>query len=561
MCRQLVGTSALGLWADRLEDILYHGRMRMDRNFVQHDMLLDLLQIVAPRLPLSTNSMPRDYDKVKAIMTKAWKRYQWLEKRRKKKASGRISRTEPEPPPVKIVVLGGSVTYGNNCYTMKGGNLFRCSWPKRLETFLNRYFGWTVADIVSVHNLASGGTNTQTAQAMVEYDLFPIEAKDPDIIINAYATNDMHVTTMKEAHAGGSTLRDQVFNMAQSFIRTVMDSSCGRDPPLLVWLDDYLGNEQNQIKVTTHLAQEIQTLANYYGFGFWSYPNMVRDIVYGDTHGTIFAPPWYKNGKFQREIHYGQGMHAATFWLVAYNLLNLATNYCTMEEWNVTSSGASAGFPQKWNGKEQTKMSLLPHTYQPKSLPPPLTDDLSLQHVSRKWQQEADISMKCTSQSSFTCAFSWLNGLARDESVQTIKSTLRSVVKEYGSWQVTNDGYANKFGLSPNVKDTVTHPLILELTKLKQAIGIVTLFPMKSYGDKWRDSTATVTLLRKSNDSSPWHLIDSWQVSGFHNKNTSEVYTLRQRLKKQVNENDSLRLELHLSGGTTFKLMGLAFCG
>ena len=97
----------------------------------------------------------------------------------------------------------------------------------------------------------------------------PPEAKNPDIIINAYATNDMHIITMLEAQQGNTTLRDKVFDMIQDFVRRIMEpspdvgttSSCGssqqqqRLPPLLVHMDDYLGNEQREIWATTELYQ------------------------------------------------------------------------------------------------------------------------------------------------------------------------------------------------------------------------------------------------------------------------------------------------------------------
>jgi hypothetical protein len=56
-------------------------------------------------------------------------------------------------------------------------------------------------------------------------------------------------------------------------------------------MDDYLGNEQREILVTTELAQATMVLANYYGFTSMSYANVVRDIVYGDTHEIFGSRP------------------------------------------------------------------------------------------------------------------------------------------------------------------------------------------------------------------------------------------------------------------------------
>ena len=99
----------------------------------------------------------------------------------------------------------------------------------------------------------------------------------------------MHVTTMKQALHSGVTLRDKTFDMAQQFARVVM-SECEEKRPLLLWVDEYLGNEQRGVLQTTELSQGLQVLANYYGYGFVSYADTVRDLVYGTKNETTFSP-------------------------------------------------------------------------------------------------------------------------------------------------------------------------------------------------------------------------------------------------------------------------------
>ena len=95
------------------------------------------------------------------------------------------------------------------------------------------------------------------------------------------------------------------------------------EPPLLIYFDDYLGNDQRSILETTTASQSAHILAKYYGIGYVSFADVVRDIVYRQTNETIFSPHgWYGNGKdndiMQREVHPGYGMHIASSFVLAW---------------------------------------------------------------------------------------------------------------------------------------------------------------------------------------------------------------------------------------------------
>ena len=313
MCQSLASTSAIALWVGNIDKIHDASRLRLDRKWKLHDLTAQVLQLITPRLPLSAKTLPRDVVSVEALLRKAHARYEYLHAPKSRR------RGLAAPPPVKIVVLGGSVTAGVNCYSGIGGSdLERCAWPARMKGLIN---GMAQGELVEVHVFALGGSNTNTASVLLEYDLLPKDAQNSDILINGYSTNDMHVKTIEEAAGEGKTLSDKVFEMAQDFVRVVLrPRPCQKQPPLLLWLDDYLGNEQRVILETTALSKAMHVLANYYGFGSVSYADAVRDWVYGDTHEILFSPAWYKGkgDKFTREIHPGQGAHMSmaksTFW-------------------------------------------------------------------------------------------------------------------------------------------------------------------------------------------------------------------------------------------------------
>ncbi len=97
-------------------------------------------------------------------------------------------------PPLKIVVFGGSVTIGRECY----GRVMEhksCAWPRRFELLINQFVGM---DLIKIYNLGIGGTNTTTASHMVDYWMYPDDLKQegPDVIINSYSTNGEEILEM-----------------------------------------------------------------------------------------------------------------------------------------------------------------------------------------------------------------------------------------------------------------------------------------------------------------------------------------------------------------------------
>ena len=94
-----------------------------------------------------------------------------------------------------------------------------------------------------------------------------------------------------------------------------------------------------------------------------------------------------------------------------------------------------------------------------------------------------------------------------------------------------------------------------------QKIQSVTLFYMKSYGTKWKDSEleAKVSSGRSTNQQDQT-VLEKRNMFGTHNKNTSETYTEEIVLSKPVDAGETIELEIELVGGSTFKLMGLVVC-
>lgn len=312
----LAKESALSIWLQHVPAI--HKASQLQKNDVRYhygDFTAQLLEVVTPRLPRSVLNLPLDWKVVDRILHKIDARYRYLQQQQQP-AGGSGESIPVVPPPVKILVMGGSVLIGRNCRKLNKdlGLQFllpnrECTYAHRLQKFLDLIAGQE--DLFDVTKIAMGGTNTAVGSQVFLYDLVPDEAWNPDIVINAYATNDMHVLTALEAATGNQTLGQRVFEMTQDFVRSVMEEKPCRDKPLLIHMDDYLGNEQREILSTMELSRAIGSLADYYGFNRISYANLVRDIVYGDTRESWFSPggwwPSPRSKTMEREIHPGMG--------------------------------------------------------------------------------------------------------------------------------------------------------------------------------------------------------------------------------------------------------------
>jgi hypothetical protein len=568
--------SATALWNQNILKVLQATKLPNDNRYKFHDFTTQVLQLISPRLHRSVKSLPHDWGSLERAMTVAWERYQFLQLSKEERA-----KVATPPRPLKILVMGGSLLVGTNCRKLltELGLSFRlpkrdCTWSNRLMLFLNSY---AKSDVVEVTKVAMGGTNTATGNVIWRYDLIPEEARNPDIVLNAYSTNDMHILTILEAQSSNVTLRDKIFEMTQDYARNVLHT-CDPDqpPPLLLHVDDYLGNEQRTIWDTTELSQGVQVLANYYGFTTFSYADVVREIVYGDTHEAWLSANWWESGQFDREIHPGMGMHIASTWVIAYNLLNLVTTYCSLpptpRDYTIQEYKAGyLGLPALRDDVVQAANKPQAH---PKGLPPLLTKDLLIEDVSRLWKEaEANIP-PCDPEKlqakhhhhHAKCPFSWVSGLSLQQNNDTwIQEYFRNHATVWDGWNLGNDG--GKLGFTPTAGAGNSTDMVLEFT-FPQTIRSVTLFFMKSYGEKWKGSRLQFRawkVLPSASDSPSQQqannmLLQEMFIAGAHDKETSEMYTEVMDFPEAIPIGTKLRVGASLVGGTMFKIMGLAIC-
>ena len=577
LCSAIPSTSSVSIWRRNLEAIKWKTKHYNDNSFQFHDFHARMMHYLTPqRLQNSVKTLPfNQWEKVGEILDISFKRYQYIQDQKSgKKQSGGDGK---EPRKLRILIMGGSVTAGVWCKQnpvlekkIKG---FREAyrWAKRLEWFLEGYF----PSVVQVDVAAYGGMNTRGGTTVWEYDLFPKDVPIPDILINAFSTNDMHVLSMQEAKSQNITLEDGVLQMNQEFVRKVMKprSDCNeRPPPLLLYLDDYLGNEQKGILDTLAVNSALHKLSSYYGFGFMSYADVVRDFVYSNTTEEWFSP----NEWPERQIHHTTGGHVAIMWVVAYNLLNTVTVYCdSLKIGPEHIYEAIEGLPELRLPDRAIAGEPLPKPRH--ALPPELRSDLTLDNVSARWHEiesnatasgfdeSACPSMSEEGERQPLCHLRMFTIIGDSKPGPGIMETVEPFVVENDGWEAASD---EKKGLVPSKPNA---SLKLRFDNITDQIQTLNFIAMKSYGEQWEGSKFKVEAFvdRKIEDggqprtpfSTAAEPLRSLEIEGVHDKHTSESYNYKIDLgDERVLAGDVLNVNIRLTGGTTAKIMGMLFC-
>ena len=653
--------TTLSLWSSQLHRIVDATRHGMDRpEYALRDFTALLLDRMTPdRLQRSVKTLPLDWTPVERCMDVIRRRLASIrddvdahsvrENGRTTSPDGdvvrppadvmaRINGDPKHPRKLNVVVMGGSVTMGVVCHvnpaTRETGRYSRraCAWPGRVSDFLRLLSGGY--DLVDFHTLALGGTNTESGSVMWDYSLLPDGVPYPDVLINSYATNDMHYNSVQDAIAKNVTLAENLLSLGQDFVRQVLtpkgggacdDRARGRPPPLLLYLDDYLGNEQDGVMTTMLSPQTIHLLSGYYGLGSMSYGDAVRDIKYGDTREWWFGPNWYeKEDAYGRAVHPHMGMHISMVWVVAYNLMNLVTTYCSLPPVPSSSSSPTdhrrSGRRRRGRRRHHAGAAVEGETgdgstrdrdghanrtihrgaplqstnelvggprRKPRGIPPPLTPELSLEHITELWREESERNAhlwkthdECAGGADRAinddddggvplprpCVFSWVANLERSlDNPKRLNDKVGKYVTSNEGWGGANDN--NKLGWVP--LSGLGSKFTMEFKGIPRPVRAATWMIMRSYGDRWEGSMLHVEAWSGET------LLARRDIEGYHDKNTSETYNIKMRLDGVGVDGDDdarkdgeggavtgsdLRITFELVGGSTFKISGMAIC-
>ena len=438
--------------------------------------------------------------------------------------------------PVQIVVFGGSVTLGRECYrSRKRLEEQTCNWPHRFELLINTLFE---NEVVKVTNLATGGTGTETGTRMVKYWMYPKDLKEsggPDIIINAYSTNT----------GIGANLDNKRYAM-QDFIRAAIESKPCATPLLIVSVDDYLGNSNganNNVLEELNYAIVLEQIAKWYDTVAISYAEVVRNIVYKDTGNSTF----FTKGN----VHFGHLAHQTVAWSVAFAFLELLENHCDGKHRESISIG------------KQSRYERQQHNRSVPILPPPLTNDLAIQNISEVWKASEDgayqdaLDVDCAAMNNTNrdpCITAWIAQNRFYGTQEILQFMRRHQTYNNGGWKVErnhDDGFAFKVGYTAN---TPNASFSLEFKDIAKDVKVVTIFFMRSYGEKWKDSKARFSVT--SNNST----LAQHDIDGVHELEHSLTLIERFTLSKSVKKGETLSLKVDLISGSAFKVMGMTIC-
>jgi len=546
-----MGPSAFATWNENIKSIFQASRHSNDDNYAWHDFTAELMKEMTPRLPQSVKYLPfRQWTQVGHILDVAFQRYRYVQEHNQ---SSNITTHKTEPRKVHILVVGGSVTRGMNCpeYPINDGTNahIHCAWPRRVKNLINNLFG---EDIVEIHESVTGGTNTLIGSLMYEYALFRPSIPHPDIVINAYSTNDMHVASQREASQNNITLHELIADMNEQFIRLVLGSSKGCRPPLLLYFDDYIGNEQKEIIATKAFTGAMDHLASYYGIGYISFADTVKHIVYGDTNEDWWSPNTWP----ERQIHPGRGMHISSAWIILYYFLEVSANYCNIAKFH---SNSIHDIPSLRHDMNLTRQPLA----EPKSLPPPLDHTLSLDNITSIWRHSdeqsnnTDPSMCQDSNDLLAdpCVFAWISGTSF-RSPQILKRYMNRHMSQNNGWNFAGNMKPGVEASKPKASFHIT------LRNVEKQVKVIHIVAMKSYGAKWKDTNVEMQVFVKKSGESTETSVGMISIKGYHEKKTSESYPNKFVLppEQAIQPGDTFRIQFDLVQGSTFKITGMMFC-
>mmetsp|Transcript_6907 Transcript_6907/g.15171 ORF Transcript_6907/g.15171 Transcript_6907/m.15171 type:complete len:441 (-) Transcript_6907:184-1506(-) len=436
---------------------------------------------------------------------------------------------------------------------------FNCAWPMRLQLLINQFFDM---DLVKVYNLGVGGTNSGVATNMVKYWMYPTELAKvgPDVVVNSYSTNDsLPPWDLKDDPNAdlATAVLDQARNGLQQFIRAALTSNRCRVPPLVVHVDDYLGPQQVFLLGEMSYNTAMRQLAKWYDTFAISYGEVVRDISWLEGDFTFFN---------KNDVHFSNWAHQTIAWSIGFASLELLSTFCD-------DGFARAVYNFNSTGGDHNK---IPKYYL--YLPPPLTRELLRKDVEDKYAealksaQESYVAMACFNKTTggdgneledrSPCIVSWI-ATPGGYGVPQISHFMDRHSKNSGvpiqGWKTENqlaEGWGNKIGWVATQSDAT---FTLQFDRIEKDVNSVTVFYLRSYGEKWDESNArfTVSTIDGNNHDK---VMSTYDIAGFSEDRHSLTLSQELKLSGTIGKGKSLRIKVDLIGGSTFKIMGLMIC-
>jgi hypothetical protein len=468
------------------------------------------------------------------------------------------------PEPIRILVLGGSVTKGTNCLASsevwlgrkQGTPEWYYAWPARLEHMLNLIFFGTdaVGGGFKVNNYAMGATNSEVGAAMLENQLIPgLQENPPDIVIASSSTNDARDPD-----------RNATYHVhLQNLVRAAHNTRpCDDDLPLVILADDMHGmlDEDPALEITGSLYK----LASWYNVMLVAYGNVARHASIASYVNITQANPLL--GSPYDNLHHGVGMHIGIAWTVVFNLLSAFQETCSDVVETTDELPVATLDSMKWALVEP------PTKYQGRIA--------SIEDASREWRsriawKDQHCPMPASDLAPFStsvCTYAWTVNPVTISEPHHIDEALRPALVKVDGWRADYFNNGTVFRSPGFGTETPNSTFALELHNVTQPTKHLTIFSMSSYGPGFSNSVLQLKVRIVRSASSSASAMDTkkqassneatYEVKGSHDLRTSVFFPHKFRLpgEQGAQVGDTIRLDARLVSGKAFKIQAVAFC-
>eukprot|EP00980_Cylindrotheca_fusiformis_P027248 scaffold19531_cov106-Cylindrotheca_fusiformis.AAC.3 len=518
-------------------------------------------------------------------------------------------------PKIKVLVFGGSIVEGSGCDIPPPAYVFRknldtsssnsrtrklaynslqeCAWPHRLQLLADAVF----PNSIDIFNLAVGGTHSRAAVPVLEHWLLPSDIiqkqpNGPDIIINAYAAND---NLPPAYHNTQNTTKDyfhkyRVWKRLLEFVSAAKASrtrtECHTREPWIIFLHDYLGNQQESLVGESTVDEVVQWLVTTTTNSPISYvrpAHLLSPYVWANASEHVWSGDW-KNKKeggsgSKINVHYGTAGHVTTAITVAYAMLQWGMDFCQEEEEREDlicrndDSSTSFDYPPLFPDDNSNMVQIeLPSkewmkVHQPDRVVPNITE--RERNYKKRSAVASPNNKNCpsTTRQQHDCVFAFL---AAPLGTHSKKGPLQSYINDYTlsskDWMVQNNfrqgGFQNKLGLVATQPSAMLHfkfPVVAG-TATSNNYYKLTIHYLKSYGDEWKNSHLK-GLIEVYNNKTPTGTKIVFELDGYHDQAVSISYTyVADDIVVDDSANSSIHLTLELVSGTTFKINAMMLC-
>eukprot|EP00977_Amphora_coffeiformis_P000534 scaffold132_cov170-Amphora_coffeaeformis.AAC.13 len=323
-------------------------------------------------------------------------------------------------------------------------------------------------------------------------------------------------------------------------------------------------------------------MAEWYGdIMHFSYADVVRRIVYANVDLALLNAKWpMVKGKPKVDVHFSMAGHIAIAWVFVYSLADVFSSFCQNEAFLEETPEA-----QRNSLINEATWKRVHH-----ALPPPLTKETRLSQISRDWEDvektiAANRETVCMddAQKQLPCEFAFIAGPAGSvRSPGQMQNYLNKFLGESVGWNPVDEyaagGFAKKLGFvatQPNAFFT------LRLKEVTKEVRFLNIYTLKSYGEKWANSTARFTFTVENPGKEA--RTTSFDIKGFHDAQVRYAFEVVRVVEWNVTEyprgdlttshtfihdlneekaviGGNVTVRADLVGGKTFKIIGMMFC-